>query len=161
MKRPNKIFFCKNLAPVDSSPKNSTTRVTQTYLLKQRSILTHKLSLNTLICYVAKSILCIRIESSKYVEHSSYKLRTYDGCYITVIVFPLHYLFTYLTSECLILHTYLKFIYSENATKFYEISTVDMSYVVPVKSTVEISQNFVAFSEYLNFTKFLSCFIIV
>ena len=45
----------------------------------------------------------------------------------------------------------LKFIYSEKATKFCEISTVDLSYVVPVKSTVEISQNFVAFSEYMNF----------
>ena len=42
--------------------------------------------------------------------------------------------------------------YSEKATKFCEISTVDLSYVVPVKYTVEISQNFVAFSEYLNFT---------
>ena len=41
----------------------------------------------------------------------------------------------------------LKFIYSEKATKFCEISPVDVSYVVPVKSTVEISQNFVAFSE--------------
>ena len=38
------------------------------------------------------------------------------------------------------------------ATKFCEISTVELSYVVPVKSTVEISQNFVAFSEYMNFT---------
>ena len=28
----------------------------------------------------------------------------------------------------------------------------DLSYVVMVKSTVEISQNFVAFSEYMNFT---------
>ena len=45
----------------------------------------------------------------------------------------------------------LKFIYSEKATKFCEISTVGLSYVVPVKSTVEISQNFVAFSEYMNF----------
>ena len=41
----------------------------------------------------------------------------------------------------------LKFIYSEKATKFCKISTLDLSYVVPVKSTVEISQNFVAFSE--------------
>ena len=48
----------------------------------------------------------------------------------------------------------LKFIYSEKATKFYEISTVDLSYVVTVKSTVEISQNFVAFSEYMNFKIF-------
>ena len=46
----------------------------------------------------------------------------------------------------------IKFIYSEKATKFCEISTVDLSYEVPVKSTVEISQNFVAFSEYMNFT---------
>ena len=45
----------------------------------------------------------------------------------------------------------LKFIYSEKATKFCEISTLLLSYVVPVKSKVEISQNFVAFSEYMNF----------
>ena len=45
----------------------------------------------------------------------------------------------------------LKFIYSEKATKFCEISTVDLSYVLTVKSTVEISQKFVAFSEYMNF----------
>ena len=48
---------------------------------------------------------------------------------------------------------YLKFMYSEKATKFCEISTVDLSYVVPVKSTVEISQNFGAFSEHMNFKK--------
>ena len=41
--------------------------------------------------------------------------------------------------------------YSEKATKFWEISTIDLSYVVTVKSTVDISQNFVAFSEYTNF----------
>ena len=45
----------------------------------------------------------------------------------------------------------LKFIYSEKATKFWEISTLLLSYVVPVKSKVEISQNFVASSEYMNF----------
>ena len=38
----------------------------------------------------------------------------------------------------------IKFIYSEKATLL-------LSYVVPVKSKVEISQNFVAFSEYMNF----------
>ena len=46
----------------------------------------------------------------------------------------------------------LKFIYSEKVTKFCEISTLLLSYVVLVKSKVEISQNFVAFSEYMNFT---------
>ena len=47
----------------------------------------------------------------------------------------------------------LKFIYSEKATKFCEISNLLLSYVVPVKSKVEISQNLVAFSEYMNFIK--------
>ena len=45
----------------------------------------------------------------------------------------------------------VKFIYSEKATKICEISPVDLSYVVKVKSTEEISQNFVAFSECMNF----------
>ena len=43
----------------------------------------------------------------------------------------------------------LKFIHSEKATKLCEISTLLLSYVVPVKSKLEISQNFVAFSEYM------------
>ena len=57
-------------------------------------------------------------------------------------------------AEKIMLNSHLKFIYSEKATNFCEISTVDLSYVVTVKSTVEISQNFVAFSEYMNFIKF-------
>ena len=36
----------------------------------------------------------------------------------------------------------LKFIYFEKATKFCEISTLLLSYIVPVKSKVEISQNY-------------------
>ena len=44
----------------------------------------------------------------------------------------------------------LKFIYSEKATNFCEISTVDLSYVVAIKSTMEISEHFVACSEYMN-----------
>ena len=42
----------------------------------------------------------------------------------------------------------VKFIHSEKATKFYKISTID---VVMVKYTVEISRNFVVFSDYMNF----------
>ena len=44
--------------------------------------------------------------------------------------------------------------YSEKATTFCEISTVNLSFVVTVKSVksrVGISKNFVAFSEYMNF----------
>ena len=47
----------------------------------------------------------------------------------------------------------IKFIYSEKATTFCAISTLLLSYVVPVKSKVEISQNFLPFSEYMNFKK--------
>ena len=43
---------------------------------------------------------------------------------------------------------YSKFIYSEKATKFCEILTL---LCIVVKSKVKISQNFVAFSEYMNF----------
>ena len=49
----------------------------------------------------------------------------------------------------------LKFIYSEKGTKFCKIFTLLLAYVVPVKSKVEISQNFAAVSEYMNFTKVL------
>ena len=45
----------------------------------------------------------------------------------------------------------LKFIYSEKATKFCEISTVDLTITTWDKSMVEISQKLVAFSEYMNF----------
>ena len=44
----------------------------------------------------------------------------------------------------------VKFIYSEKATKFCKISTLLLSYVVPVKSKVEILKNFMAFSEDMN-----------
>ena len=43
----------------------------------------------------------------------------------------------------------LKFIYSEKAINFCEISTVDLSYALTVKSTVEILKIFVAFSFYM------------
>ena len=46
---------------------------------------------------------------------------------------------------------FVKFIYFKKATKFCEISTLLLSYVMPVKSKVGIFQNFVALSEYMNF----------
>ena len=49
-------------------------------------------------------------------------------------------------------HSISKFIYSEKATKFCEISTFMLIVCTVVKSKVEISQNYVAFSEYMNFT---------
>ena len=65
---------------------------------------------------------------------------------------------------CIIYLSFLlvKIIYAEKATKFCEISTIDFSYVVPVKLTAEILQNFVAFSEYMNFiiTEDILCIIV-
>ena len=52
-----------------------------------------------------------------------------------------------------ILMNLLKLIPSEKATIFCEIFTLLLSYVVPVKSEVEISQNFVAFLKYMNYYK--------
>ena len=54
----------------------------------------------------------------------------------------------------------LKLMYSEKATKYCKIYAVDLSYVVQVKYTVEISQTFVAFSEYMNlsmYNKMITC----
>ena len=75
---------------------------------------------------------------------------------------------TYLFSGHIILHSpwdylhqtkffsaflFIKFIYSEKATEFYEISALLLSVCTVDKSKVEISQNFVAFSEYTNFKR--------
>ena len=46
----------------------------------------------------------------------------------------------------------LEIVYSEKAENFCEISYLLLSTVHTNKSKVEISQNFVAFSEYMNFT---------
>ena len=45
----------------------------------------------------------------------------------------------------------IKFIFSEKATQFCEISTLLLTVCTVVKSKVEILQNFVVFSEYINF----------
>ena len=50
-----------------------------------------------------------------------------------------------------IYYTSIKFIYSEKATKFCEIPTLLFTDTTYNKSKVEILQNFVAFSEYMNF----------
>ena len=47
---------------------------------------------------------------------------------------------------------HLKFIYSEKATKFCEIFPLLLNVCTAVTSKGKISQNFVAFSEYMNFT---------
>ena len=56
-----------------------------------------------------------------------------------------------MNSDGVIHRLLLKFIYSEKVTKFWEICTLLLPYVLPAKSKVKISQNFVAFSEFMNF----------
>ena len=50
------------------------------------------------------------------------------------------------------LMSFVKFIYSGKATKFFEIFTLLLSVWTVDKSKVKISQNCLAFSEYTNFT---------
>ena len=57
-----------------------------------------------------------------------------------------------------VLNQTLKFICFEKATNICKISTLLLSYVVPVKSKVEILQNFVASSEYMNFICYTQSF---
>ena len=54
----------------------------------------------------------------------------------------------------------VKFIYSEKATKFCEIFPLLLTAVHTVKSKGKISQNCVAFSEYMNFTISMQDYII-
>ena len=49
------------------------------------------------------------------------------------------------------LDAFLMLRFCEKDTFFFEITTLDLSYVVTVKFVVEILQKFVAFSEYMNF----------
>ena len=52
---------------------------------------------------------------------------------------------------CTVLVLLVKFIHSEKARKFCEIFTLLLTGTALDKSKVKISQNFVAFSEYMNF----------
>ena len=63
---------------------------------------------------------------------------------------------TFLPIFCQLYEYLLKFIYSEKATKFCEIFTLLLTGTTQDKSKVKISQNFVTFSEYMNFTNVLS-----
>ena len=61
------------------------------------------------------------------------------------------------STKSFFLKEFVKFIYSEKATKFCEIFTLLLTRIHTVKSKVKISQNFVAFSEYMNFGKSQIC----
>ena len=52
-----------------------------------------------------------------------------------------------LSAKLKIKSAHLKFVYSEKATKFCEIFTLLLYFIVPVETKMKISQDFVAFSE--------------
>ena len=56
-----------------------------------------------------------------------------------------------LDGEVLCAFYMIKFVYSKKATKFCEISNVNLTVTTQDKSSVEISQKFVAFSAHLSF----------
>ena len=56
---------------------------------------------------------------------------------------------------------FVKFIYSEKATKFCEILPLLLTVCTIVKSKGKISQNFVAFSEYMNFKTIELCLLVM
>ena len=63
------------------------------------------------------------------------------------------FLFAFLELTTFIMYIVIKFMYSDKATKFCEIFTFLLFYILPVKSKVKILQNFVGFSKYMKFTK--------
>ena len=56
-----------------------------------------------------------------------------------------------LQNKVLLAKILIKFIYSEKTTKFCEIFPLLLTVCTAVKTKGKISQNFVAFSEYMNF----------
>ena len=86
--------------------------------------------------------------SSRGLEALKGPKRNFLGFSCLFFLSSLHFL---ITSNSRLFFCLQKWIYSEKATTFWEISTIYLYHVVPVKFTVELLQNFVAFSEYMNF----------
>jgi hypothetical protein len=84
-------------------------------------------------------LYCVRV--SKTIKHLNFNLYSINIMLIIKFGPPKAYL-----TEEKALNLGLKFIYSAKATKFCEIFTLLLSYVVSVKIEMKILQNFVAFS---------------
>ena len=114
--------------------RNSSTMRTLVSQVRRKIFISHGEKM-TMDCWVMAKKLWQMIESLRkwqatQVSHSLMNLPSYPALAIISLA---------------------KFVYSDKATKFCEISTLLLSYVVPVKSKVKISRNFVASSEYMNF----------
>ena len=99
-------------------------------------------NLNILIFLGQKNLLelqNVEIHGCTFIFQAKYFV--YSWCDIENTVYC--YTFEDIKTGCIMLdefYSILKFVYSEKATKFCEIFTLLLSYVVPVKSKVEISQ---------------------
>ena len=124
------IFFCFKCISIS---KVVSSRLVYYSIFEHLGGATNQDMILTEMCY-----LLLPCTASNQIDHPKLWIK---GCTNEVIFCKIHSKME------------LKFIYPEKATNFCEISTVDLSYVVTVKSPVEISQNFVAFSEYMNFTR--------
>ena len=82
------------------------------------------------------------------VERQKLSLQVHNKVYVLQFLF---YSNCFEQLQALMGWIVLKFIYSETATKFFEIFPLLLSVYTVDKSKGKISQNFVAFSEYMNF----------
>ena len=74
-----------------------------------------------------------------------------DSTFDILIIYTMRPISGYFHDFLCVRFQLLKFIFSEKATKFCEIFTLFLTVCTVVKSKLKISQNFVAFSEYVNF----------
>ena len=119
-----------------------------------------------------QKVICLRYESSIHLSarethqiHKNRKKKMYQGLYGQITQkflkgksFFYHSLSLTTSVSGLgfpqfLKKAYVKFIYSDNHTKFCKISTLLLTGTTQDKGKLEISQNFVAFSEYMNFRR--------
>ena len=104
--------------------------------------------LHQIVVIIALNCALLSQKVNAHEDNLSFKVLEW-GIYVSTVISNKR-----LVSSCPVLlvgKTLLKFIYSEMATKFCEIFPLILTTVHTFKSKGKISQNFVAFSECMNF----------
>ena len=133
--------------------------------------------INSTSCWIGNSVDNFQLKNWIFLSYHTVVYWLFPTPQVILLLILLYYLIKKLTVELLKLYgnhrsineqfdlkirkflsfrnffmfTLLKFIYSEKVTKFFKTSTIDLTVTTWDKSTVEISQNFVDFSKYMNF----------
>ena len=106
--------------------------------------------LHQIVVFIALNCALLSQKVNAHEDNLSFKVLGLEwGIYLSTVISNKR-----LVSSCPVLlvgKTLLKFIYSEMGTKFCEIFPLILTTVHTVKSKWKISQNFVAFSECMNF----------